>query len=101
MVAKNTKAKKIRVAVTDGDGKTPLGLGWYVGDVTVYFVVDPKGNLLSQQEAEEPPSPEFMKKFPEGTVCDRMDDNPKIVLDTGKVVYGCQVWWEQIWGRSL
>ncbi len=83
----------MRVRVHDGSGEKLLGEGTYEGDVSVYFIVMPDGSLRSLSNAEEEPPPEMV---PEGGEVVKTDDNPKIRLDTGEVVYGCQVWWEPI-----
>ncbi len=77
-----------RVQVHSGDGKTLLGNGTYVGNVPVY-VIRTEWGLQSATLAEEPP--EGMED-----VAEYLPSNPKIVLDSGKVVYGCQVWWAPI-----
>lgn len=79
---------KIRVQVHSGDGKTLLGNGTYVEDVTVYVVRHEDG-ISSAKFAEEPP--EGMED-----VAEVVSSNPKIILDSGEVVYGCQVWWAPI-----
>lgn len=83
----------MRVRVYDGSGEVLLGEGTYEGDVKVWFFAMPDGNLQSLQNAEEEPTPDMIPKDAE-LVC--TDDNPKIRLDDGRVVYGCQVWWEAI-----
>ena len=88
----------VRVRVHSGDGSKLLGEGWYVGDVTVYFMRHPDGHLTSLADAEKPPPVEEM---PEGAQLERSDGNPKIKLDSGEVVYGCQVWWEPIEGAGI
>lgn len=82
-----------RVRVHDGSGEKLLGEGTYVGDVAVYFIHMPDGSLRSLSNAEEEPPPEMV---PEGAEVISSTDNPKIVLDNGRTVYGCQVWWEPI-----
>jgi hypothetical protein len=82
-----------RVRVHSGDGQTRLGDGKYVGEATVWYIRTADGNLLSHGNAEEKP-PSHM--VPEGGSLVESEGNPKIVLDSGKVVYGCQVWWEVI-----
>lgn len=83
-------AANARVRVSNGDRSKDLGLGTYVGDVPVYFIVMPDGSLQSRTNAEEPPSgPEV----PAGAQVVKSPDNPKIILDSGETVYGCQVWW--------
>lgn len=89
--------KQIRVDVFDGDAVTHLGQGTYVGDVVVYFFRRPDGHLLFNSNAEERPSDQQIKMVEElGGSLIEMPDNPKIVLDDGRVVYGCQVWWNPI-----
>lgn len=79
-----------RVRVKDGAGEKFIGEGTYVGRVTVYVVRTPDGRLLSNKIAETPPS-----AVPEESIF-RIPRNPKIQLDNGEIVYGCQVWWEPI-----
>lgn len=80
-----------RVKVRSGDGTEDLGLGWYVGDVTVFFIRQPDGSLTSAHDAEKPPS---LEDLPPGAQLVKSENNPKIKLDSGDIVYGCQVWWE-------
>lgn len=83
----------MRVLVHSGDGETLLGEGTYEGNTKVYFMVMPDGSLQSLQNAEiEPPADEV----PEGAEVVCSEDNPKIRLDNGQVVYGCQTWWTPI-----
>lgn len=83
----------MRCRVFDGSGEIPLGEGVYEGNAKVYFMVLADGSLQSLQNAEvEPPADEI----PEGAEVVCSEDNPKIRLDDGQVVYGCQVWWEII-----
>lgn len=83
----------MRVKVRSGDGTEDLGEGWYVGDVTVWFIRHPDGHLSSAPDAEKPPPVEMI---PPGAELIKSEDNPKIKLDRGDTVYGCQVWWEPI-----
>lgn len=55
----------------DGDIAEFLGYGIYDGDAVPLEAVGPFAEML--QKSEGP--------------------NPKIVLDSGKVVYGCECWW--------
>lgn len=83
-----------RVSVISGDGKTNLGFGKYVGTVTTYAILSSDGEFLSLDNAEEKPSDEIVQaKGGELITC---DDVPKIELDAGGVVYGCQVWWHEV-----
>ncbi len=81
----------MRVKVWNGDQSKYLGEGDYVDDVTVYFIAMPDGSLKSGSNAEEKPD-----ELPEGGRLIESDRNPKIVLDSGQTVYGCQVWWQPI-----
>lgn len=81
-----------RVKVSDGSGQKELGLGTYVGDEMVWVAVGPGGEqLLSSKDATVPPT-----DVPEGYELQRLGKNPKIQMDNGEVVYGCQVWWEPV-----
>lgn len=82
-----------RVEVFGGDGKTLLGKGRYVGDVTVWYIQSADGNLQSLGNAEEKPGRHLI---PKGGKIVRDEGNPKLVLDDGTVKYGCQVWWNTI-----
>lgn len=82
-----------RVKVWNGDQSEFLGEGNYVGDVTIYAIQMPNGSLQSNSNAEIEPSPESV---PEGGVVRKLPNNPKIILDNGRTVYGCQVWWDVI-----
>ena len=79
-----------RVRVWNGDQTKYLGEGAMVGFVQVYIFQKPDGSISSNQIAEEKPpgiSEELIEKI---------DSNPKIKLDSGRVVYGCQTWWSPI-----
>ena len=59
--------------------------GTLLGYVTVYATYrEEDGALVSLTDAEE--------ELPDG-VGFPIYDNPKIELDSGRIVYGCQVWW--------
>lgn len=78
-----------KVKVWNGDQSEFLGEGTYVGDVTVYFIQNEDGNgIRSGSNAEQRP-----EGVPEDQIIEA-PNNPKIVLDSGRTVYGCQVWWE-------
>lgn len=80
----NLQAIGMRVKVMSGDGKVDYGLGTLVDFVTVYIGRrEGTDGIVSRRMAEE--------KF-EGAI--EAGGNPKIQLDNGQVVYGCQVWWE-------
>jgi len=80
-----------RVRVWNGDQSEFLGEGNYIGNVTIYVIEMPDGSLRSNTNAEIEP-----EDVPEGGVVRKLNNNPKIVLDNGQTVYGCQVWWEPI-----
>ena len=79
--------------VKDGSGEVDLGEGTYVGNVSVFIIAMPDGGLRSLENAEERPPDDMV---PEGAEVIESPDNPKIILDSGEVKYGCQVWWEYI-----
>ena len=85
-----------RVKVMSGNGQTDLGLGTLVGCVPVYFFRGPEGNLLSDKLCEKKPSRAqiCVMKLSGATLVEKQA-NPKIVLDNGDTVYGCQVWWSK------
>lgn len=87
-----------RVRVLSGDCETKLGEGVFVGDVPLFFFRSMDGSSLeSESNPEERPSDELIQHMKgRGFYLESTDRNPKIVLDTGKVVYGCQVWWEPV-----
>lgn len=82
-----------KVKVWNGDQSEFLGEGTYVGEVTVYFIQTENG-ISSGSNAEQRP-----EGVPEDQIIEA-PNNPKIVLDSGRTVYGCQVWWEPVDGES-
>jgi hypothetical protein len=82
-----------RVRVYSGDGKRKLGEGVYVGSVPVYSILMPDGSLRSMRNAEQRP-PDSAVPF--GGKVVESPRSPKIKLDSGRIVYGCQVWWETV-----
>jgi hypothetical protein len=83
-----------RVVVFGGDGVTPLGEGNYVGNVSVWFIGMPDGSIQSLTNAEEKPPQEVVDQL--GGELIESPENPKTILDDGRTVYGCQVWWRRI-----
>ncbi len=73
-----------RVKVGTDDGPK---LGRYVGDVTVYAIYT-KDNIYA---SEENPGQEAIDAI-EGKLR-ILEENPKLVLDDGRIFYGCQVFW--------
>lgn len=84
---------KYRVKVYSGDVGDFLGYGYLIGWVTVYFVVDNEGTvLMSDVNAEE--RPDYLIESGEAQEIIEVKENPKLLLDDGRIFYGCQVWWE-------
>ncbi|RDJ35539.1 MAG: hypothetical protein DWQ19_12035 [Crenarchaeota archaeon] len=83
----------MRVDVYNGDKSEHLGEGVYSEEADVHVIEMPDGTLSSLENAEAPPDASLI---PEGARVLVVKDNPKIVLDDGRVVYGCQVWWHPI-----
>lgn len=81
----------MRVQVWSGDQSEYLGEGTLVGEATVYFLACDDGSLVSMPNPEEEPPAEMVRE--KGGEVVRAPNNPKIELDDGRVVYGCQVWW--------
>ncbi len=70
-------ANGTRVRVLDTDHKD-LGLGTYQGEVA-----------FDDNDNEIPVTPDT----------DDLDRNPKILLDTGKIIYGFECWWSETNGE--
>jgi hypothetical protein len=83
----------LRVDVWNGDQSVHLGPGTYVADVPVYFFLMDDGSLRSCENAEREP---YDWEVPPGATVQKSPNNPKIVLDSGRTVYGCQVWWSPL-----
>ncbi len=83
----------MKVQVFEGEGGDFLGFGDLVSNVTVYAIAKPDGSMVSLQNAEEQPFDDVVAAH--GGELLIIEDNPKIVLDSGRVVYGCQVWWRE------
>jgi hypothetical protein len=78
----------MRVKVWNGDQSEYLGEGTFVGYATVYFIANLDGSITSCDNAEKKP-----EGIPEERIIES-GNNPKIKLDNGRIVYGCQVWWQ-------
>lgn len=78
-----------RVQVWNGDKSEYLGEGTLVGTATVWIMETEDGVLLSEKDPRHEPD-----RVPGNCRVRKVPQNPKIVLDTGGVVYGCQVWWQ-------
>ena len=88
----------MRVKVKSGDGQTDLGLGYMVGGVELYFFRLPNGNLMSDKYAEEKPSANLIRAMENdfGATLVEKQSNPKIELDSGRIIYGCQCYWSRV-----
>lgn len=65
-----------------------LGEGNFLGRVDVY--------VWDGQVAESPADLRIEDATVEWFVPTVVKDNPKIQLDDGRIVYGCQVWWKEL-----
>lgn len=93
MKAKLKPLKHLPVPVKVMTENGPV-FGRWVDNVTVYIIVGPEGVVLSKKLAEKRPTNQEAAEI--GGQIEKIDGNPKIILNSGKVVYGCQVWWETI-----
>ena len=85
-----------RLRVQNGDRSKDLGEGTYLGDVKLYFFRMPDGSLRSRSDAEEEPSEALLEELQQAGGKLVTMENPKIELDSGEIVYGCQTWWSPI-----
>ena len=95
------------------DAETPLGEGELVGKVplvdayeVIYKTIDV--NILQEKYCLNiiavaanhgilPPPPDKLPKIMKKMLNNfNLATTPKIVLDTGEVVYGCQIWWKEV-----
>lgn len=74
----------MRVMVMDASMTKALGEGKLVGMVSLWGWLEKKDGEAWMEYSEEKP---------EGKGAFRIPSNPKIELDSGKIVYGCQCWW--------
>lgn len=81
--------KGTRVKVLEGDG-TDAGEGVFEGLADVWVAITADGDLLSATDATKKP------KVAKGCRVVKFHENPKIRLDSGRVVYGCQVFWTPV-----
>ena len=84
-----------RVKVWSGDNEVYLGEGEFVGFADVYLLRMPDGSIMSAEYAEEKPEGGGVEDYVE-----LVRGNPKIKLDSGRIVYGCQVWWRLVEGEE-
>jgi len=83
-----------RVRVKDGHGKEDLGLGTYLGEADVVVAQTLDGSILTSDDPEH--KAPHLADLPAGSQIVHVKNNPKIRLDDGRIVYGCQVWWEAV-----
>lgn len=84
-----------RVIVKDGANDKALGRGTLIGYASLYAFVGPVGSqLASMENPEEIPATDVISEMLDhGFALVKLFNNPKIELDSGKTVYGCQVHW--------
>ena len=76
----------LRVKVWNGDRSSFLGEGEYRDNVDVYYWRTREGVASCEDPTQKP----------EGVSEDYLmtSETPRIFMDDGSVVYGCQTWWE-------
>lgn len=90
-----TTGKRIRAL--SGDGSTDLGEGVLIGEARVFlFHRSSDGSVLSLEDAETIPDQETIDRFLKDGCALFSINTPKIKMDSGQVVYGAQVWWEEL-----
>ncbi len=89
-MAKKVVDSRIKIKVFDGTGKKVLGFGYIIGHTDVWVIEMPDGSIRSLKDAKKRPTNRS------GGTLQRILNNPKIRLDKGRIVYGCQVWWELV-----
>ena len=77
------------VDIYDAPFGNVVGTGTYQGEVNLHAMVAPETGMLVV--SEEPFAEEATKGM---AVLADIIGNPKIKLEDGRVVYGCQVWWQ-------
>ena len=95
-----TVAPGTRVRVADAQGKD-LGLGTYLGEIDISDIKDrwdegddKENGSTDEIEVIEDPGEEALLRL-----CNELDEvslvsrTPKIVLDSGNVIYGFECWW--------
>lgn len=87
---------RVRVEVWNGDRSRFIGRGWHVGNEMVYVIEDRRGDGLCLRSEADPTLPPDISDLPEGCTVKPLGQNPRIDLDNGKTVYGCQVWWREV-----
>lgn len=89
--------KKERVIVFSGDGKSVIGIGTMVGyEKLVYVFAENDGMSLVNASLEKPSDVIVEEMEKRGYTLVELKDNPRIVMDSGSTLFGCQCWWYKI-----
>jgi hypothetical protein len=83
-----------RVQVQNVDG-SDLGFGTYMGEIPLKHIVDdsPSADAVSVEvEGERDPAMESALR----EMIDDGETTPKIILDSGKTLYGFECWWQPV-----
>ncbi len=92
----------IRVRVWSRHLRQEVGLGTLEEYVTVYCVQWPGGMLVPLPDAERcPTEAEVAAIKVRGGLLVEWPGNPKIKLDSGRVVYGCLVHWSYLPAQAV
>ena len=83
-----------KVKVVSGDSRTDLGQGTYIGEADIYLLRDKNGSVFIPDQPEHPISEETLVR--NRLTLSKVEQTPKIRLDSGETVYGCQVWWAPV-----
>lgn len=72
-----------------------LGEGMHAGTATVYLFRTDGDHLFFVGNPSKMPADYLIEEVRRmGGELEIVEDNPRILLDSGDIVYGCQVWWE-------
>lgn len=86
---------KRRVHILSGDTKHDLGTGDFLGYVELHIIRKDDSYLFAEKDKNGNYPKAFQKEVDKGLENVFVYElNPKIKLDNGGIVYGCQVWWE-------
>lgn len=84
----------MRVDVWNGDKSQYLGQGTLIGKAIIYgYQGFQNGNPIMYSN---PDSPEKPMPNPPPNTTEHKGESPKIKLDSGQIVYGCQTWWSPV-----
>ncbi len=86
----------MRVKVWDGFGREYIGEGELIGRVNTYTFAMTDHGLFTWKDPEVLPPIEVINEMLEqGASLRKLKDNPKILMDDGKILYGSQCWWRK------